>query len=97
MTSVLNRRAALGLLGAGSAAFLAACAPLRSVKKGAESPSESASESPASTASASPTEQKKDYSGEARLESTIPPQVPTSLVQVNILPGICQNPLNLTI
>ena len=68
MTSVFNRRTALGLLGAGSAAFLAACAPLRNVKKGAESPSESASESPASTASASPTAQKKDYSGEARLE-----------------------------
>ena len=33
MTSVFNRRTALGLLGAGSAAFLAACAPLRSVKK----------------------------------------------------------------
>ena len=68
MTSVFNRRTALGLLGAGSAAFLVACAPLRSVKKGAGSPRESASESPASTASASPTAQKKDYSGEARLE-----------------------------
>ena len=68
MTSVFNRRTALGLLGVGSAAFLAACAPLRNVKKGAENPSESASESPASTASASPTAQKKDYSGEARLE-----------------------------
>ena len=68
MTSVFNRRAALGLLSAGSAAFLAACAPLRSVKKGAGNPSESASESPAGTVSASPTAQKKDYSGEARLE-----------------------------
>ena len=46
MTSVLNRRTALGLLGAGSAAFLAACAPLRSVKKSSGESSSSSSSSP---------------------------------------------------
>ena len=46
MTSVFNRRTALGLLGAGSAAFLAACAPLRSVKKSSGDSSSSSSSSP---------------------------------------------------
>ena len=83
MTSVFNRRAALGLLGAGSAAFLAACAPLRSVKKSSgdsssssspnshsPEPSEESVSPAASTSSSSPasSESAKSYKGEAKLE-----------------------------
>ena len=58
MTSVFNRRTALGLLGAGSAAFLAACAPLRSVKKSSgESSSSSSSSSTPDSHSPEPSEE----------------------------------------
>ena len=57
MTSVFNRRTALGLLGAGSAAFLAACAPLRSVKKSSGDSSSSSSSSSPNSHSPEPSEE----------------------------------------
>ena len=57
MTSVFNRRAALGLLGAGSAAFLAACAPQRSVRKSSGDSSSSSSSSSPNSHSLEPSEE----------------------------------------
>ena len=83
MTSVFNRRAALGLLSAGSAAFLAACAPLRSVKKSSgesssssstpdsyspEPSEESVSPAASTSSSSASSEPAKSYKGEAKLE-----------------------------
>ena len=79
MTSVFNRRAALSVAGAGSAAaLLSACAPIRTVVKHQEAESSSASSSasagPASSSSSaasnSPSSSSSvDHKGEVKLES----------------------------